>query len=251
MIVADSKRLIFIHIYKTGGTSITNLLMSFITEDFRSKQPQTNGASWQSTWHFDRTQHSKFADALPLLEKSGLNLDEYIKFVFVRNPYSWLLSIWNNFYQSPQRNLPDNWQNSLKFKFRGIFNKKLDSQYFYEMYPDGSFNSFILFIDEIISNHKKLIPKVWGATDQYSFIENERNIKFDFIGRFENLQEDINQINNMINDQQPLTMPHEFPSTSNIDRRNYLEYYDEKSIRIINRLFARDFQAFNYQPINI
>jgi len=251
MIISDTKNLIFIHIYKTGGTSITNLLMPFITEDFKSKNPRTDGASWQSTWHFDRTQHSKFTDALPILQEAKLNLNEYIKFVFVRNPYSWILSIWNNFYQSPKRNLPDNLQNSLKFKLRGIFNKKLDSQYFYEMYPDGSFKSFVLFLDEIANNHTHLIPKVWGATDQYSFIENDYNINFDFIGRFENIQEDINQINNLINDQQPLEMACETPSTSNLDRRDYLNYYDEESIKIVNKLFCRDFQAFDYKPIRV
>ena len=88
MIVADAKHLIFIHIYKTGGTSITNLLMPFITEDFKSKNPRIDGASWQSTWHFDRNQHSKSAHTILMLQKTKLNLNEYIKFVFVRNPYS-------------------------------------------------------------------------------------------------------------------------------------------------------------------
>ncbi|MEO1672544.1 MAG: sulfotransferase family 2 domain-containing protein, partial [Cyanobacteria bacterium J06631_2] len=105
MIIADSKKLLFVHIYKTGGSSITSLLAPYISGEFRCKTPQTSGDRWQRSWHFDRRQHSKFAEALTFLDKSNLdvNLDEYIKFVFVRNPYSWILSIWNNFYSSSRR----------------------------------------------------------------------------------------------------------------------------------------------------
>lgn len=252
MIVADSKKLMFIHIYKTGGSSITRLMMPHISEDFRSKYPRTNGACWQSTWHFDATQHSKLAHALPLLEKSNLDLNEYTKFIFVRNPYSWILSIWNNFYQSPRGNLENNLQNSVKFMFRGILNKKLSSQYFYEMYPDGSFKSFVLFIKAIVQKNPPIIEKIWGATDQYSFIENERNISFDFIGRFENLQEDVNKIYNMTtNTAKIAAVPHEVMAENKEARQDYLKYYDEESIEIVNELFHRDFKAFGYQPINV
>ena len=251
MIIADSKKLIFIHIYKTGGSSMTKLLAPYITQDFRSKQTKTTGDRWQSTWHFDQNQHSKFSDVLPRIEKLGINVDEYFKFVFVRNPYSWILSIWNNFYQSPKRNLPDNLQNSLKFMLRGVLNKKLDSQYFFEMYPDGSFKNFLLFIDETVTNNPQMIPKVWGASDQYSFIENDRMIDFDFIGRFENIQEDVIKLSKLTNAESLLEMPQKAASTGNRDRRDYLSYYDESSIEIVNKIFFRDFQKFSYPPINV
>jgi hypothetical protein len=250
MIIADSKKLMFVHIYKTGGSSITRLMMPHISEDFRSKYPRTTGAYWQNTWHFDAIQHSKLADALPLLEKSNLDLNEYTKFIFVRNPYSWILSIWNNFYQSPRGNLEDNLQNSVTFMLRGILNKKLKSQYFYEMYPDGSFKSFVLFIKAVVQKNPPIIKKIWGATDQYSFIENDRNISFDFIGRFENLQEDVNKIYKMANAEKTVEMPHEVMAENKEERQDYLKYYDEESIEIVNELFQRDFQAFGYQPID-
>lgn len=251
MIIADSKKLIFIHIYKTGGSSITKLLLPYITEGFRSKRTKIAGGGWQNTWHFDRNQHSKFSDVLPRLEKSGINTDEYFKFVFVRNPYSWILSIWNNFYQSPKRNLPDSMQNSIKFMLRGIFNKKMDSQYFFEMYPNGGFKNFLLFVDEIVSNNPQMINKVWGATDQYSFIENERMIDFNYIGRFENLQEDLNKISKLSGATKLSQMPPKSINNSKQDRRDYLSYYDESSIKIVNKIFSRDFQKFNYQPLDV
>lgn len=250
MIVADSQKILFVHIYKTGGSSITCFLMPHITENFRSKQPKTSGSRWQKTWHIDRSQHSKFAEALPVLDKFNLDLDNYFKFVFVRNPYSWILSIWNNFYQSPKRNLPNSLRSSVSFMFREIFNNKLDSQYFYKMHPDGSFKSFVLFIDEVVTNHPQSAQKVWGATEQYSFIENDRNIEFDFIGRFENFEEDLNKISNKIDAKQLSEIPKKVVSASKNDRQDYLKYYDKQSIEIINRIFARDFKTFNYKPID-
>ena len=119
------------------------------------------------------------------------------------------------------------------------------------MYPDGDFKNFVLFLDEIVINHTHLIPKVWGATDQYSFIENDYNINFDFIGRFENIQEDINKICHIAKIKKTSEIPHETRSNNNRDRQKYLEYYDEESIKIVNKLFSRDFQSFDYQPISV
>ena len=166
MIIADSKKLMFVHIYKTGGSSITSLLAPYITKQHRSENPITSGDRWQNSWHFDDDQHSKFAEALAVLHKSEvkIDLDDYFKFVFVRNPYSWILSVWNNFYSSPQGNIPNTWQNKLKFAFRGILNKKLNSQYFYEMYPGGEFKNFVLFIDEIVNHNFQLRQKNMGGS---------------------------------------------------------------------------------------
>ncbi|MEL6788401.1 MAG: sulfotransferase family 2 domain-containing protein, partial [Cyanobacteria bacterium J06607_15] len=86
---------------------------------------------------------------------------------------------------------------------------------------------------------------------QYSFIENDRQIKFDFIGRFENLQADLQHISSVANAEQLSQMPQKVSSTYRRDRQDYLSYYDSQSIAIVNQIFARDFQAFDYQPIEV
>ena len=98
MIISDSNKFIFIHIYKTGGSSMTALLMPYISERFKSKNPKMQGPRWQRDWHVNRRQHSKFEDNLSFIVQFNLDLSDYFKFVFVRNPYTWILSIWNNFY---------------------------------------------------------------------------------------------------------------------------------------------------------
>ncbi|NJL53140.1 MAG: sulfotransferase family protein [Hydrococcus sp. SU_1_0] len=103
----------------------------------------------------------------------------------------------------------------------------------------------------IVQKNPPIIEKIWGATDQYSFIENNRDISFDFIGRFENLQEDVNKIYNMTNTEKAVEIPHEVMAENREERQDYLKYYDEESIEIVNELFHRDFQAFGYQPIGV
>jgi len=252
MIVADRKKIAYVHIYKTGGSSITKLLMPHISENCRSKNAKSQGPHWRRTWHIDTRMHSKFSDALPIIERSHIDLSEYFKFTIVRNPYSWILSVWNNFYQSPTGNSKENLVNNLKFQLGRITTKKLFSaQYFYEMYPDGSFNNFVLFIETMLRERPRAAETIWGCSDQYSFIENDRNLEFDFIGKFESLEEDLKTIFKKVEGKEIETVPRETHGSdrNKQERKKYLAYYNEKSIAIINQVFARDFETFGYQPV--
>ncbi|MGL5943947.1 MAG: sulfotransferase family 2 domain-containing protein [Waterburya sp.] len=256
MIVADQKKILYVHIYKTGGTSINHLLMPYITENYRSKNSRTEGNNWQRTWHVDNKMHSKFSDALHIIDNLNINLEEYFKFVFVRNPYSWILSVWNNFFRSPTGNTKMNFKNYWMIQLGKVIDSKLFiigpyAQYFYKAYPNGGFKNFVIFIDQMITNNPKMARKFWGCYDQYSFIENDRNIQFDFIGKFEKIESDLKIIAQIIEPNKILDIPHTTHGSSHNkqDRENYLKYYDQESIEIINRIFARDFKAFNYQPI--
>ena len=251
MIVADRKKIIFIHIEKTAGTSIAALLLPYISKKYRSKNARmpNTGRGWRKTWHINR-QHAKFSESLAIIDKLDINPQEYFKFTIVRNPYSWLLSVWDNRYQ-PKLNVKENWQNKLRFKvaeLTGIF--QLPTQHFHEMYPDGSFKSFVLFIDYLLSNYPLSFTKGYlGTCDQYSYIENERNIKFDFIAKLEDLDRDLEKISQIVQIGDSLKPPHLNQKRKTESREKYLDYYDDESIKIVNRIFARDFEVFGYQPI--
>ena len=252
MIVADRKKIAYIHIYKTGGSSITKLLMPHISENCRQANVRTSGANWRKTWHIDNSMHSKFSSALASVDSRKIDLDEYFKFTIVRNPYSWILSVWNNFYQSPRGNSPKTLVNDFKFHLGRITNRKLfTAQYFYDMYPDGGFNNFILFLEYTIKSNPDLAKKIWGCSDQYSFIDNDRQIEFDFIGKFETLESDLKTIFNKVEGQELDVIPCETHGSdrNKQEREQYLKYYDETSIEIVNQIFARDFQYFGYETI--
>lgn len=70
--------------------------------------------------------------------------------------------------------------------------------------------------------------------------------EFDFIGRFENLNEDLGQIISRINGQ---ASNQDFeqqgpPSTNASDK--LLKYYDDECIQLMQELFAKDFELLGY-----
>lgn len=253
MIIADKKKAIFIHIEKTGGRSITKLLAPYISEKYRQKNSRMpgSGRGWGPTWHIN-PQHSRFSESLPILDSFYIDPQEYFKFAIVRNPYSRLLSVWLNKYRSPM-DVHKTVANTLRFqiaKYTGI--KKFPSQHFYEMYPDGSFKNFVLFIDYIVTNNSPEVARRYiGATDQYSYIENDRNLKFDFIGKLENLNLDLAAINDRLQLTKGYEIPHLNKNDQSKNKQKFLEFYDNESIEIVNRLFVRDFDFFGYEQLSL
>jgi hypothetical protein len=72
-------------------------------------------------------------------------------------------------------------------------------------------------------------------------IEWVKGIKMDFIGRFENLQDDFNIIARKLGIDE-IELPHLRKS----QRKSFEDYYCKESLKIINRLYKQDFDVFGY-----
>lgn len=251
MIISKSKKFIYIHIYKTGGSTITDLLAPYVDEELKGKDNKKEGFGWQSSWHLQGQQHAKITDVLSTFDTLNIDTSNYFVFTFVRNPYSWILSVWSNFYSSSSANLP---QGNVIQQLKNLYRKKFRASVagavrFHELFPDGSFKSFILFLEQIAQEKSRKGKQYWGACDQYSFIENKRNIRFNLVGKFENFEEDVRQVLQELDIQPPHKLPHRTYQNVGANRKKYLEYYDEQSLKIVNKLFHRDFEAFNYSQL--
>lgn len=139
--------------------------------------------------------------------------DDYFKFTIVRNPWDRFLS----FYQDKVRN-----------------NLQQLSQNDQEIFSDLTFKDSVFKLTtkdlEQCDLHYRLQTKMFP-------IDN-----IDFIGKFENLQEDFGIVCNKIG------IPHQkFPQKNKSKHKHYTEYYDDETKEIVAEKYAKDIECFGYE----
>ena len=138
--------------------------------------------------------------------------DEYFKFSFCRNPWDRAVSIWKYLnFKSPDVRVTERFEEFKDFLLKGI---------------------------EIDDHHWK-----WHYFPQINHIVDEDgNIQVDFIGRFENLQEDFNIVCDKIG--MPQT---KLPHANKTKHQNYVEYYDSEAKEIVGEVYKKDIEFFGYE----
>jgi hypothetical protein len=139
-------------------------------------------------------------------EIPGEQFNQYFKFGYVRNPWDLTLS----FYQY-------------------IIGKK--GHFLHEQLCQ--YSSF----SECLKNvHVPVAP-------QLSYFTNSTdNIIVDYIGRFENLQQDFDIICDRIGRPQQ-----QLPHRNKTDHKHYTEYYDDETRQMVAERYAKDIEYFGYK----
>ena len=138
-------------------------------------------------------------------------------FSIVRNPWDRLLSAWKD---KVYKQWAD-WYPEKCHKWRLPV---------YAEYKGKSFNYFVRNIDILCDGH--VIP-------QTLLIDLDR---VDFVGRFENLQEDFDTIC------QGVGIPSmELPHKNKTKHKHYTEYYDDETRQIVAEKYAKDIEYFGYK----
>ncbi len=144
-----------------------------------------------------------------------LVVEDLFKFAFVRNP-------WDRFVSAYEY-----------LKRGGIpFYDRLKTLVIKKEYPE--FKDFLL-AKEVWQQWVFFYP-------QLEFITVNGSIKTDFVGRFENFQNDFDLICDQI-DYSKVKLPH----VNKTKHAHYTEYYDDQSIKIIARSFEEDIDTFKYR----
>jgi hypothetical protein len=194
---------IFIHIQRTGGTSIERAIQG---ED----------------------QYDKFRATKHILASTAKKIhadywDDYYKFSFVRNPwdraYSFAKMKW---FKTNITNNIVNLDNYVNY----INDKKYELPGFSE-----SYNRL----------HKIDYSKHINNAVYLNILDEE----LDFIGKFENLQDDFQKVCNNIGLKTDLKMDN---GVIKVDTRfdHYSNYYNDKSIEQVRNLHKKDIERFNY-----
>ena len=203
-------RIIFLHIPRTGGNC---LLKCLIEHETSHKLPyKLRGKNREIIEeHLTLDEIEKYAN---------INLDNYIKFTFTRNPFDKIVSFWSCWLTNTQINKNANKMN---------------------------FDEYIEYVKNIVSNktyldYKNRIDNKENNDISHFIPQNEMigNHKMDFIGRFENYENDIKKLEKIIG----FDLSNIYISKNKI---NYRHYYSDKNRKIIEELYADDLKRFNYE----
>jgi hypothetical protein len=213
MPISHKYKCIFIHIPKVGGVSIEHALSMIDDQTDRTIENRDilygridNSSSDLRTQGFisQVLQHLRIRDLNKILPIHIIN--QYVKFAFVRNPWDRMVSLYH-------------------------YEALICSRSSHKGHRMPSFAEFLENLDPFLRQ------------EQYSFIidENGEN-KADFIGRFENLNQDFKNLCKKIK------CPHSrLPFKNAVGHKPYYLYYTDITREIVAELFQNDIKMFGYK----
>ena len=151
-------------------------------------------------------------DQYDILLEEKKEYKKYFKYVIVRNPYDRVVSCWKN---KTTKKHAEHYKNSVFTKATGVTFKK-----FVYMFDEGYFN-----------NDRHLLQQV-------DFIIDD----IDYIGKMENLQKDFDNVCDRVG-MNSFTLPHRNATK----HKQYREYYDKETREIIQKIYSRDMEFFDYE----
>lgn len=215
MLLSHKHNFLFIHIAKTGGTSVRAALNHlrwrdpwYVPQFICSKLSHLTGHRLGSKF----PRHAKAIAAREMLPKAFF--DQLYKFAFVRNPWDLQVSSFHHIRRERPHlmNGIDDFENFLKWKL----NPQRPYQY---------------HIDTSIERQSDYLIDLQGT------------VIVNFIGRYENLQDDFHQVCRDVNIR-PIDLPYKRKAT---DRENYRQYYNDDTAERVAVHFKRDIELFGYE----
>lgn len=158
---------------------------------------------------------------IDLNQGEGYKERNCFKFALVRNPYDKLVSCYENKIKKPY----DLWVVATNYK---------------KIYEDMPFKEFVKAISSIPDNEADRHFK----SQCFFLMSKQGKLIPDFIGKFENLEEDYKKICKKIGIKNPPKLPHKRKS---IRKKTYKDYYDEETKKLIYERYKKDFQFFGYE----
>ena len=202
--MCENPKTIFVHNQKTAGMSIEKYMFERLSG---------------SKLFLER--HAYVEDGINKLGEKAW--EEYFSFGFVRNPWSRLVSWYTMIVETP----PD----------------KPNKLWNYVHRNSNSFNEFVEnCTDELVDVRDGFNYRKSFTRNQFDyFTDSEGEISVDFIGRFENLQEDLDKV------LARLGLPrYTLPIVNATKKKDYRTYYDDDTRKIVGIRFKKDIDHFGY-----
>ena len=205
---------IFIHIPKNGGSYISEILSKYYGfKNYYLHRPDhrffCNGKDESVDKHENKIHGTLIYYKTSDFINKIMNMDKdkwntYFIFTFVRNPYDRIISGWN-------------YVNKYKIPFKNYLNININA---------NSYDYWHVFM-----------------TQTKHIIDINQIIRADYIGKFENLEEDLKIILKKLGIKDII---HKSFIKNNKPHKKYTEYYNEFTIQKVNIIMKEDFNNFNY-----
>ena len=206
MLISEKYKFIFVHIYKNAGTSITHALIPFATSQWQWIAHEALKKAGIPSPFFEPHPFHKHITAPEIIEHLGLEIfDSYFSFAIVRNPWDWQVSLYKYMLKE-------------KTHHQHGFVKEL-----------GSFEEYIK----------------WRCSNEVRFQKDyiysqDDKLLVNFVGKYENLDKDFNQICTRIGISAAL------PKLNVSNTRPYQDYYTEETEELVRQAFEPDITTFAY-----
>ncbi|NOX74884.1 MAG: sulfotransferase family protein [Alphaproteobacteria bacterium] len=214
MIISRGRRYIFVHIPKTGGTSLALALEAKAMKDDiligdtpkarqrkkRLKEVETEGRLWK---------HSRLVDVYGLVSQA--DMEDFFVFTLVRNPWDRMVSYYH-------------WLREQSFEARAV-----------KLAQTLDFTAFL--------NHEDTIESVRNSSDQAYVSDRTGMDRCDLYIRFEHLDEDLARLEDHLEFRLP---PLEITNQSRRER-DYRGYYSDEDARLVSRICAADILRIGYR----
>lgn len=211
MLISHKHKFIFIHIWKTGGTSVCECLRPYAEQKQTDRQQSFFQRLFQKKAVFpissDFEQHITFSELQKKIPTKYF--EPYFKFAFVRNPLSWEVS----YYHFITQQVNEHPQKEVIRKLR-------------------NFEDFIKWAAEHEMHYHSQKPFVFNRNgDLYP----------NFLGKFENLADDFSKVCELLH----ITCP-PLAHLNKSKHDAYLKYYTSETETIVRTILKEDFEAFGY-----
>ena len=215
MILDNNNKFLFIHIPKTGGSTIKNsLICENSNNQYTSLRQVIEKSQPEKLITIDNEDRIINTHNSIYQISRSVRIDNYFKFAFVRNPWDRIVSHYHYLVQ----------------------------------YWDLSKSHPLTFMDWVLNSKSKkgrsFLDSRFARITQFSFVSDGRTkeLLLDFVGKFENLQQDFDKVCKIID------IPSQKLNTINTSRHeHYTEYYNEDTKNIIGHHFRKDVKHFGYK----
>lgn len=214
---------------------IVNLQHKFIHISIpRTATTCVNNTLGNTTHPEPHLHHMGISEVKPLNNGIPIDITDFFKFTFVRNPFDRLVSLYCEFRKNRGH----------KYSGQIVYDKPLLSEFDTDS-EIGSFKNFV--------NNLEKSPWINDLffKPQFNYINiNNKNV-MNFIGKFENLNEDWNKIKNKIGyPNSTLNIHHPLEPNGKLrgsHHKHYKEYYSKSEIKVVKRIYSKDLEYFNYE----